>query len=303
MERLSRTVVVIVLVVASAFIIARPHSHSTAAARPSPTPGATVSTDPSSTPGSVPAVVRPGRLLRPALSRYLGAQPGTITAAVVDTATGQSFVYRPGVRSITASIMKVDILETLLSRAQAEDRDLTEDERELSRRMIEESDNDAAEDLWELLGGAPAVAQYNARAGLENTVPNQAGYWGLSTTSALDQVRLIKQICYPSNLFTRSSRRYALDLMTHVDPAQAWGVSAGVARKATVALKNGWLPHDGAWQVNSIGCVRGDGRNYVIAVLVGGTSSESGNIRTIEGLSKRVWKQLGPSTSHPHGPR
>ena len=104
-------------------------------------------------------------------------------------------------------------------------------------------------------------------------------------------------------MLTRDSRRFALELMTHVDPGQAWGVSAGAAPQATVALKNGWLPYDGGWHVNSIGCVRGAGRDYVIAVLVGDESTETEGIDTIEGLSRRVWSVLASSTSRVHGRR
>jgi beta-lactamase class A len=225
-----------------------------------------------------------------------------VTAAVLDARTGDAFVYRPQGRAITASIVKVDILEALLGAAQDEHRDLTEDERELSREMIEDSDNDAAEDLWDLVGGVPALARYNARVGLTDTRPNGVA-WGLTTTSALDQVRLVQRVCYPNGVLTASSRRYALELMSHVDPSQAWGVSGGVPHQATVALKNGWLPHDDAWHVNSIGCVRGAGRDYAIAVLVDGEPTEGSAIEAIERLSRLVWASLAPSTSRAHGRR
>lgn len=283
---------------AGAIAFARPDSPSTAASKPDP---AAQSVAPSAEPPASPrhAAVRRDVFAQQTIAHYLASQPDDVSAAVVDMRTGESFVYRPRTRAITASIMKVDILETLLSRAQAEGQVLTEEELELSRQMIEESDNDAAQDLWNLVGGALAVAAYNARVGLENTVPNQAGYWGLSTTGALDQARLMEQVCSPSAVLTRRSRQFALDLMTHVDPAQAWGVSAGVTPNATVALKNGWLPYDGEWHVNSIGCVRGSGRDYVIAVLVGGAPTEADGIHTIDGLSRLVWTALAPSTVGP----
>jgi hypothetical protein len=64
-----------------------------------------------------------------------------------------------------------------------------------------------------------------------------------------------------------------------------------------VALKNGWLPLDsGGWQVNSIGYVNGDGRNYVIAVLTDG-GTEANGIATIEELSGFIWRELAPSSS------
>ena len=74
----------------------------------------------------------------------------------------------------------------------------------------------------------------------------------------------------------------------------------------TVALKNGWkfLPtcakQDDScpWQVNSIGWVRGQGRNYVLAVLTTddppapGTAGLDYGISTIQGVSQRVWANL-----------
>ena len=55
--------------------------------------------------------------------------------------------------------------------------------------------------------------------------------------------------------------------MENVSADQAWGVSGGVPAGVTVALKNGWLPLNDAntdWQINSIGWVSGDGRDYLL---------------------------------------
>jgi hypothetical protein len=162
--------------------------------------------------------------------------------------------------------------------------------------MIEESDDDDAQDLWDAEGGATAVGRFDDAAGLTRTVPDAAGYWGLTTTTAADQVQLLKKVAYPNALLTDTSRRYELDLMTHVDPDQAWGVSSGVATRATVALKNGWLPLDsGGWEMNSIGFIDGDGRNYLVAVLTDENANEAQGIDAIEGLSDLIWKELAPS--------
>jgi Beta-lactamase enzyme family len=232
----------------------------------------------------------------PAVASYLAGQTNGITAAVYDNVTGNTSLYRPGVAEDTASIMKVDILATLLSQAQAQGQALTPDQQELSEDMIEESDDDDAQDLWDAEGGASAVGSFNARAGLTQTVPDAAGYWGLSTTTAVDQVQLLKKVAYPNSLLTDASRNYELDLMTHVDPNQTWGVSSGVVPGATVAIKNGWLPLDaGGWQINSIGWIDGDGRDYLVAVLSNGNATEGQGIDSIESLSDLIWNALAPS--------
>jgi beta-lactamase class A len=232
----------------------------------------------------------------PAVASYLAGTTDDVTAAVYDDVTGYTSLYRPGVAEQTASIIKVDILATLLAQYQADGQALTAGDQSLIQSMIEDSDNDAAQDLWAAEGGAPAVHSFNSSAGLTQTAPDTAGYWGLSTTTAADQVQLVRMVAYPNNVLTPASQNYELGLMSNIDPSQDWGVSAGVAPGTTVALKNGWLPDAaGAWQVNSIGYVNGDGRNYVIAILTDGSSTEGAGITYIEGLSALIWQELAPT--------
>jgi hypothetical protein len=233
----------------------------------------------------------------PSVASYLAGSTYDVTAAIYDEVTGTTSLYRPAVAETTASITKVDILTTLLAQDQADGATLTPAEQDLSQDMIEQSDNDDAQALWDGEGSASAMDSFDAEAGLTRTDPDAAGYWGLSTTTAADQVQLMRVLAYPNDVLTPASRQYALDLMSHIDPGQAWGVSAGVASNASIALKNGWLPLDGGgWQVNSVGYVDGDGRDYAIAVLTDG-ATEAGGIAAIQGLSALVWRELAPPRS------
>jgi hypothetical protein len=233
----------------------------------------------------------------PAVAAYLAGTAEDVTAAVYDDVTGVTSVYRAGVAQDTASIMKVDILATLLAHDQSEGQVLTAADQQLAADMIEESDNDDAQDLWDSEGGATAVGAFDTATGLTQTDPDAAGYWGLSTTTAADQVQLLRTVAFPNGILTPASQAYELNLMEYVDSEQAWGVSAGVMAGSTVALKNGWLPlNGGGWQVNSIGYIDGDGRDYVIAVLTDdGTKSDG--INFIQGLSGLIWQELAPSAS------
>lgn len=233
----------------------------------------------------------------PAVSAYLAGTTEDVTAAVYDDVTGVTSVYRPGVAQDTASIMKVDILATLLARGQSTGQALAPGEQSIAVPMIEQSDDDDAQDLWDSEGGATAVGAFDTAAGLTQTDPDAAGYWGLSTTTAADQVQLLRTVAYPNAILTPASQAYELNLMENVESDQAWGVSAGVGAGSTVALKNGWLPLvGGGWQVNSIGYVDGQGRDYVIAVLTD-DDTEADGINFIQGLSGLIWQELTPDAS------
>ena len=241
-------------------------------------------------------VVRlPDPLRVPALRSYLAARSGSVSIAVLDLKTGQRWLYRPGERAVTASIVKVDILETLLEHAQTAHEPLTSTDMDVATGMIDESDNNDATDLWDDDDGSSGIGAYNEAAGLRQTELNPIGYWGLSTTSASDQVQLLRQLVRPHSLLDRPSRNYELGLMESVTPDQDWGVNAGVPSGVKVALKNGWLPNGDGWEINSIGYVHGDGRSYLIAVLTSGDPSEGYGIDTISQISSDVWHGLAPT--------
>jgi hypothetical protein len=170
--------------------------------------------------------------------------------------------------------------------------------------MIEQSDDNAATDLWTTVGGASGIRAFNTAAGLTRTSPSACvvctGFplpgWGLTTTTPTDQISLLRQIVQQGRLLPGAQRSYALRLLEDVTADQRWGISGGVSPKATIALKDGWLPLDSAktdWQINSVGWVSGKGRNYLIAVLSTGNPTEQYGINTINSLSSIVWENMG----------
>jgi beta-lactamase class A len=239
-----------------------------------------------------------------AATSYLSGRAGTVLAAVYDLGTGQTWNLGHGGPQAEASVVKLDILETLLAeRGQGSSIGLSAGDRSLAEQMIEDSDNNAATSLWYAAGGPAKIGSFNARAGLTHTVPSSCvacpGFawpgWGLTTTTPDDQIALLKQLVTPGSLLSRADRDYALSLMENVTPSQRWGVSGGVPASVTVALKNGWLPLPGSardWQVNSVGWIRGGGRSYLMAVLSTGNPSEQYGIDTIDRLAAMAWRGM-----------
>jgi hypothetical protein len=236
-----------------------------------------------------------------AVDGYLAGRSGTVLAAVYDVRTGQSWRLGDGPPQDEASVVKVDILETLLSASDGTG--LSSGNQGLAEQMIEDSDNDAATSLWYAAGGTAGVAAYDDKVGLTRTTPSDCVVcadfpwpgWGLTTTVPYDQITLLKQLIRPGPTLTSGERQYALSLLENVTPGQAWGVSGGVPGGVTVALKNGWLPlndDNTDWQINSEGWVSGDGRDYIISVLSTGNPTEQYGIDTITGLSSLIWTAL-----------
>jgi len=281
--------------VSSASAVASAHAPAVASAHAS----AVTSTHASATPTLAPHADPLGT----AASAYLTTRAGTVMVTVDDLVTAEAWSIGSGRPQAAASVVKLDILETLLAEHRASGTALTAPEMSLARSMIEDSDNDAATSLWDDVGGPQRIADFNASVGLTDTSPSQcvtcAGFpwpgWGLTTTTTVDQVSLLHQIVEPSDLLADADRAYALQLMESVNPDQRWGVSGGVPADVTVALKNGWLPMDSSgsdWQINSVGWISGDGRNYLIAVLTTGNPTEQYGIDTIDQLSAMVWDQM-----------
>jgi hypothetical protein len=215
--------------------------------------------------------------LAAALRPVLAGNRGHIAVGVIDASTGAEALYDSRRAFHTASIVKADILATLLLQAQQAGTGLTDQEAGLAVPMIEESDDQAATDLWQMVGGT-AIATANARLGLSHTVAGPPGYWGLTRTTVADQLRLLTDLTSATSPLTAASRDYELGLMEDVTPSQQWGVSAAASRGSVFAVKDGWLPDPDLWVINSIGIVTRDGQRLLIAVLSNDQSSEASGI-------------------------
>ncbi|MBA2951838.1 serine hydrolase [Streptomyces himalayensis] len=197
--------------------------------RPAPARPASAAADAAQSAGTAAAgrPADPDALLADALADVAESAHGHFSLAIADTDTGLRAVYAPEEhRFATASIVKADILAALLLRAQREGRSLTQQERYDAGPMIRVSDNASASRLWARIGGGAGLAEANERLGLTATTPGPGGLWGLTRTTAADQLRLLEAITRDDSALSRASRTYLYDLMTHIHAGQDWGVTA-----------------------------------------------------------------------------
>lgn len=220
-------------------------------------------------------------VLATALRDVSGDPRARYSVAVLDTASGARAVHGDGLYD-TASIVKVDILAALLLQAQDAGRDLTAQEEARAEVMIEDSDNAAATALWRTIGRGPGLEAANRRLGLTSTTAGSGMLWGLTRTTAADQLTLLQRVFGSDGALDAASRAYVRRLMGRVTAAQAWGVPT--AADGSYEVKNGWLQRSttGLWDVNSIGRVRAGGRTYLVAVVSRGSTTQASGITLVE---------------------
>lgn len=237
----------------------------------------------------------PDQALSRSIDRLISSSGSEVrlSVSVLDLADGTNASYGEETFD-TASIVKVDILATLLLQAQDEGRELTSSERATAEVMIESSDNSAANDLWQAIGGASGLDAANERLGLRHTSGGQDGLWGLTQTTSEDQIALLEAVYGEDSVLEPASQAYIQELMGSVVSGQRWGVSA--AADGDYELKNGWLARSqtGYWDINSIGRVAAGGRSYLIAVVSDGHATQSGGIAVVEDAAEAAVSAVSP---------
>jgi len=240
--------------------------------------------------------------LTAALAPVLRRQTGYLAVGVTDLSSGVTVSYHPHQFFHTASIVKADILATVLLQAQRAHAGLSLAEQQLATSMIEESDNDAASALWDTIGAAPGLAAADRTLGLLRTEPGPGGLWGLTATTVTDQLALLATLTSAHSPLTAASRHYELGLMRSVEPGENWGVTAAADPGSSPAVKNGWLPdgsQSGLWVINSIGVLRHDGQRLLVAVLSSGQPTEAVGISQVQAAARAA----AASVTQPACPR
>jgi hypothetical protein len=227
----------------------------------------------------------------------LAGRVSTVALRVEDRSKGLGCFLNTTTHFDAASVVKVEILATLLREAETQHRRLTGSETRLARLMITQSDNSAASALWAHVGRA-RLRYFLSRAAMTQTRLGPGGYWGLTQITAHDERLLLDLIMYPNRVLDGASRNVALTLMAHVVAAQRWGVPAGAPAGLTVHVKNGWLPlATHGWRIHSIGCFTGQHRGYLIVALTEDNPTMAYGIATIQRVAEVIHRQLNPAAT------
>ncbi len=177
----------------------------------------------------------------------------------------------------------------MLLRAQDANRALTGWERDRVVPMVTRSANPPTNQLYSYLGGTNGFRALNRRLGLAATEAAPS-VWGLTHTTAADQLHLVLQVLggEPGPL-TPQSRARAWTFAGAVVPEQRWGVGSGAPSDAEVALKNGFAPSRCCgWRLNTAGRVQRDSGSWSFVILTDGWQTEASGRAAVAELGRRL---------------
>lgn len=226
--------------------------------------------------------------------RIVSAGSDKFGVFLTDLRSGGTYSFNGDYASQNASMVKVMTALMALRKAGGL---LTGENAGVATKMITQSDNASAETLWAYGGGADAYQQLAEELEMTHTHRQEGrNDWSWTWTTPSDQVLLLKYITEGgTKAFTAEQGAYVYDLMGKVTDDQTWGVGAPKSAMVAVHLKNGWVQFkstDNLWAVNSMGTVKGDDRDYRMAVMTRVPDFATGRALTSE-VGRQVFSILG----------
>lgn len=210
--------------------------------------------------------------LSPSLASYLGGFDNDAGAVVYDVTRNTVYSYQPSQTFVMASSAKVPLMVSYLTMIESQGRGPNGYELSEMSAMIEQSDNNAAQVIYDTIGYDSGEQGYMHSWGITDYTPDPNG-WGWARWSPGDMAHLLT-LLQQGKVLNSSDRALAFHLMESIESDQRFGVGDTAPAGATVAMKDGWVTGpDGAWAVNTSGIVTIGKETYIITVYTGEQNS------------------------------
>ena len=218
---------------------------------------------------------------RRAAFAWAARRGGRVAVAVVDS-RGHLYGFHAHEPFMGASVVKAMLLVAYL-RSHSHGA-LAPDMRGVLERMIDHSDNAAADVIYGLVGrdGLERLAKVADMKGFHTT-----GAWITTQITAADMAFFFRDM---HTWVPQRHRQYADWLLSHVTPYQCWGIPAAARPLGyRVFFKPGWL---GAWVLASEAARLERGKVRLgLAVFTDGNTAESYGKETIAGVTSRLLRR------------
>ena len=207
-------------------------------------------------------------MLSPDLAAYVDSQQKNLGVAVYDVTRNIYYGEYDKETFYLASSAKVYIMVSYLDWLEKQGLKPSSNDLNNLTLMIENSDNVAADNLFYPEGGAARQASFLNSLGLTSYQPYAPvpTFWGYARFTPAAMVHVLT-LLYTGKILNDDDRKLALNLMSHIEADQRWGVGNTAPQGATFYMKNGWIdPPDGPWSVNSSGIMVAGNETYIISV-------------------------------------
>ncbi|MFT9661445.1 serine hydrolase [Mycobacteroides abscessus subsp. abscessus] len=195
----------------------------------------------------------------------------TLTAVIKDRASGAVVSNGNNSTIAIASVAKLFIADDLLMRESQGEVTLTPADRAAFDRMLQSSDDSAAEVFWQRGGGNSIITRVAARYGLASTNVPSDGMWWNTISTANDLVQYYDMLLSGTGGLPPERANIIVDDLSRSTPngidgyPQRFGIPDGIPGEP-VAVKQGWMCCVGsAWMHLSTGVV-GPDRRFIVVV-------------------------------------
>jgi hypothetical protein len=194
-----------------------------------------------------------------------------LTAVIKDRSSGAVVSNGNNSTIAIASVAKLFIADDLLMRESTGDVTLTPADRVSFDRMLQSSDDSAAEIFWQRGGGNSIITRVAARYGLASTNVPSDGMWWNTISTANDLVQYYDMLLSGAGGLPPERANIIMDDLARSTPngidgyPQRFGIPDGIPGEP-VAVKQGWMCCVGsAWMHLSTGVV-GPDRRFIVVV-------------------------------------
>ncbi|GAB2651901.1 serine hydrolase [Prescottella soli] len=196
-----------------------------------------------------------------------------VTIALLDRRDGHYESFADATPFATASVAKLFIADDLFYREATAELALGGDEHALVARMLEYSDDDAANQLWDQYGTSDMIVDVVSRYGLLDTSVPYDDHWWNTMTTGRDLVDYYSAVLDGRGGLDAAHRDEMMTYLRASSPTaadgydQSFGIPAGLPDETEIAVKQGWMCCiDDRWTHLSTGVIGPDDR-YVLVLV------------------------------------
>jgi len=224
---------------------------------------------------------------------YAQSRAGVITFAL--RTPHHVWAYRPNHTEPSASVIKAMILVAYLDLPDVRYRKLSSGERDEVSRMIEYSDDQAANDIFYNHVGFDGLNRLASKVHMKHFSTHPGGFeaWGRTSIAAADQTKLFLHL---EHYIAPRHRSLALHLLNSIQPGYGrWGIWDVSTPGWSLYEKSGWGAGTG-WVDSQSALLKRGKMRLALTILTHNDPDHTYGMNTLRGIAGRLLHHLGQNS-------